>query len=182
PAPTPPTRGMGRQRLAHRFGRRRIELLQAAQHGGMQSAPFGMQQAGVGSVLNQGMLEGQHSLRSARTREQQSRLQQSFDVRRQFVDVALGHGSEQADRELTPDDRADLSQGFRRLEMIETARQGSLQRRRYAGIDAGFVFRLPGRRASLDDRPGDLLDEERPAVRPGSDALADGGTEMRSGV
>src|SRR6202023_97744 len=88
---------------------------------------------------------------------------------------------EQADRELTPDDRADLAQGLRRLEMIETARQRSLQGRGDAGIGTGSWFCLPGR-ASLDDRSDDLLDKERHAVRPGGDALDEGGTELRACV
>ena len=131
-------------------------------------AALAAQQGLVGGILDQGVLEhvGQLVARAApyhKTRGDEVGQRRVEAIRRQ-IDAAL----EQRRRENPPDGRSDLGHMARAVDAVEPGHQRVVERCRHRRrLTAGSA------RRALRDRAGDLLDEQRNAVRPVDDPLDD---------
>ena len=137
--------GFGRRAFAQDFGSVRVERLAAA-----------LEQAVVGGVLDQRMLEAVVRLRSIALDEQNVGLGEPLQRRLQRAFVEAGHGSEQRIRESAPQHCADLRSLARGPEPIEPCGERLLQGRRNRLGAALF--------AALQQEARHLLDEERDAA------------------
>ena len=142
--------GFGRRAFAQDFGRAAMERLTAA-----------LEQAVVGGVLDQRVLEAVGRLRSIALDEQNVGLGEPLQRRSQRAFVEAGHGLEQRVRESAAQHGADLRGLTRGAEPIEPRGERLLQGRRDRLRAALF--------AALQQEARNLLDEQRNAAG----ALAD---------
>jgi hypothetical protein len=128
-----------------------------------------LEQAPVGDVVCEGMLEGVLDVR------EDSRLVQELggleppDRGAELGLVPLGNRVEQPERDVLPDDRRRLENGpVRRRQPVDARGQHRLHRRRHLDRRQGsrqpVGAALPDQRPGLDERPDALLQEERIAL------------------
>ena len=135
---------------------------------GMEAAAIAQQQAFIGRILNQGVLEAVGGARRFADAEQQIRVDQLVERLAQGRRRPLGDGAEHAVGEFAADDGADLRQLARPGVAVETCHQRTVERRRNrhglgAGRDLEAVAAIHDE-FQLKHGLGQLLDEERDAV------------------
>ena len=122
----------------------------------MQRLTAALEQALVGRVLNQRVLEAVGRLRSSALDEQEVGLRKPVQSRLQRALVEAGHGAQQRVREISAQHRADLRGLARFAEPVEPRGERLLQGRRDRLRAALF--------AALQQEARHLLDEQRHAA------------------
>ena len=166
-------REMRRQHLGFRL--RHFGTIPAEHIGdaGVDLAALALQHAFIGSVLEQRVAE---RVAAGRTRilEHHIDRHQPVEIGLQVVLSAIQRRSKEIDRKLATVGRRDLRNFLGRTQPVEPLRQRVAQRSR--DLDAPVM----GRPGSLDDRVGQLLDEEWDSVALGDDVVGDLGRETQS--
>ena len=137
--------GLGRRAVAQDFGGAAVQRLAAA-----------LEQAVVGRILDQRVLEAVVRLRSIALDEQNVGLGEPLQRRLQRAFVEAGHGLEQRIRESAAEHCADLRDLTRGAEPVEPCGERLLQGRRDRLRAALF--------AALQQEARNLLDEQRDAA------------------
>ena len=143
-------------------------VLQHVEQTGMQRDALGLEQALIGGVADQCVLEEIGRVRRRAAAKDQFGLDQ---LTHRFGELALRESSERGDGamvEAAADDRRGLRHLLHRLQPIEPRHQRVVQRRRdrQRAQRAVQVIRVRAlaQHARFDDRLGHLLDEQRHAV------------------
>ena len=163
------------QQLGPGFGRMRKALLEHLADAGVQLLALGAQQAAIGGILEQRVLELVGDLGHRAAAEQKLRLDQ---LGQRLLERHLAEGREgrqQLVAEHAPERRGQLGDLLHRRELVEARHQRIVQRgrdrqRRQRAGQHVAVARID-QQVRLQDRLGQLLDEQRHAVGPGDDLL-----------
>ncbi len=143
------------------FGRGHCSLRIVAQQFGsapVQRLPTALEEAVVGRVLDQRVLEAIACLRRRALDEQEVGVGKPVQRCLQLGLVEFGNVTQQPVCEIAPKDRTDLRDLARRAEPVETRSERLLQGWR-DGLNAALL-------ASLQKQPRHLLDEQRDAAGP----------------
>ena len=151
------------------MGELRLERLGDA---GMQALAVAVQQAGIGGVAHQGVLEGIGGLWRRAAAIDQAGGDQLVERAAELALVERGHRGEQFVGEGAAERGAELGDGLGAGQPVEPRHQRVLQAGRNLELD-----RLDIVRVALEQRPGDLLDEQRHAVGLADDLLDDRGRQ-----
>ena len=126
----------------------------------MPSAP---EQRLIGGILNECVPKRQNLGRHSALHDQPCR-DERFERRFDLSSIALTDPCQQISWELAPDHGCGLYDVLRcRRQGIEASHQRALESRRYLCYSRGLPF------GALDQRPAQLLDEQRYTVRSGRD-------------
>jgi hypothetical protein len=143
-------------------------LLQHVRHAGVQLLAPALEQAGVGGLLHQRVLEHIDRLRRQAAAEDQPRADEPIERQGQPGSVQAGRVGQQLMRKLPADRSSDLRHlPGHRAETVEPRQQRGVKcgrDRRGRGWARGEGFARP-LRAGLEHGLGQLLEEERHPVR-----------------
>jgi hypothetical protein len=141
----------------------------------MQLLPSGTQQGAVGGVLHQRVLKGVRGIRRRPAPEHQLGAYELFQSALQPRLRHLGDGTDQLVGKLTPKRGCDLRNFSSGRQSIEPGQKRGLERRWDRQRDDrpghGVMVSGIGHPSALDDRLGQLLDEQRHTIRTINDLI-----------
>ena len=146
------------------------ERLQGRDNAGMQHPPPLLQQAAVGHLLRQGVLEGVDQLGEQTRLVQELGVLEMREAQAERLFGQLRHGLEEGQRDLRPNDRRGLEQALLlRRQAVDARRQDGLHGGRHLhgrqGVRHAIGPRLAHQHPGLHQRPHALLQEEGIALR-----------------
>ena len=166
-----------------------MEALDGVDDVGVERAPPLLEQAAVGDLVRQGVLEGVLEIREEAGLVEELGGLEVGEPATQVLLGQLGHGEQEPERHVLADDRGRLEQPLvLGCQAVDAGREDRLDRRRH--LDRRGVVRQPVGAPFTDQRPGfhqgpdALLEEQRIALGPldeGALERVDAGVRSRAG-